>query len=214
METRSSELQALFWYQSVDGRSENRTSILIDWSFRFCFRLRQSCFRWIISDGVISGIGRKWKRSGSSDSESVELMTPLTTPIFVYVTPEITLCYVPYFDGKSFVQLDGSLFVQPCFWRTKITYKLKKIGKETFIFILFVNFAQNWMKKMSHTKSGTAHATFPFYFPRVRFLGSSRMRTEKMRMLRMMRIWHNKETNILKAALKLTVLDWRRVKDE
>ena len=40
------------------------------------------CFHWIISDGVISGIGRKWKRSDSSDSDSVELMTPLTTLIF------------------------------------------------------------------------------------------------------------------------------------
>ena len=39
---------------------------------RFCFRLRQSSFHWIISDGVTSGIGRKWKRSGSSDSDSVE----------------------------------------------------------------------------------------------------------------------------------------------
>ena len=34
------------------------------------------------SDGVVSGVGRKWKRSDSSDSDSVALMTPLTTPIF------------------------------------------------------------------------------------------------------------------------------------
>ena len=40
------------------------------------------CFHWIISDGVISGIGRKWKRSDSSNSDSVELMTPLTTLFF------------------------------------------------------------------------------------------------------------------------------------
>ena len=44
--------------------------------------LRQSSFHWIISVGVISGIGRKWNRSDSSDSDSVELMTPLATPIF------------------------------------------------------------------------------------------------------------------------------------
>ena len=30
----------------------------------------------------MSGVGRKWKRSDSSDSDSVALMTPLTTPIF------------------------------------------------------------------------------------------------------------------------------------
>ena len=59
-----------------------RTSTVIGLFLRFCFRLRQSSFHWIISDGVTSGIGRKWKRSDSSDSDSVELMTPLTTPIF------------------------------------------------------------------------------------------------------------------------------------
>ena len=32
--------------------------------------------------GVVSGVGRKWKRSDSSDSDSVALMTLLTTPIF------------------------------------------------------------------------------------------------------------------------------------
>ena len=30
----------------------------IGWFFRFCFRLRQPGFHWIISDGVINGIGR------------------------------------------------------------------------------------------------------------------------------------------------------------
>ena len=35
-----------------------------------------------VSDGVVSGVGRKWKRSDSSDSDSVALMTPLTTPSF------------------------------------------------------------------------------------------------------------------------------------
>ena len=33
-------------------------------------------------DEVVSGVGRKWKWSDSSDSDSVALMTPLTTPIF------------------------------------------------------------------------------------------------------------------------------------
>ena len=52
---------------------------MIGWFFRFCFRLRQSSFHWIISDGVVN---QKWKRSDSSDSDSVELMTPLTTLVF------------------------------------------------------------------------------------------------------------------------------------
>ena len=35
-----------------------------------------------VSDRVVSEVGRKWKRSDSSDSDSVAFMTPLTTPIF------------------------------------------------------------------------------------------------------------------------------------
>ena len=35
-----------------------------------------------LSDGIVSGVGRKWKRSHSYGPDSVELMTPLTTPIF------------------------------------------------------------------------------------------------------------------------------------
>ena len=31
---------------------------------------------------VSDGVGRTWKRSDSSDSDSIALMTPLTTPIF------------------------------------------------------------------------------------------------------------------------------------
>ena len=50
--------------------------------FRLCLRLRQSSFRLIISDGVKSGIRIKWTRSDSSDSDYIELLTPLTTPIF------------------------------------------------------------------------------------------------------------------------------------
>jgi len=30
-----------------------------------------------VSDGVVSGVGRKWKRSYSSDSDSVALTTPI-----------------------------------------------------------------------------------------------------------------------------------------
>ena len=32
--------------------------LVIGWFFRFCFRLQQSSFHWIISDGVVNGIGR------------------------------------------------------------------------------------------------------------------------------------------------------------
>ena len=36
-----------------------RTSIVVGLFFRFCLQLCQSSFHWIISDGGISGIGRK-----------------------------------------------------------------------------------------------------------------------------------------------------------
>ena len=39
----------------------------IGWFFRFCFRLRQPSFHWIISDGVVKGNRKKWKRSDSSN---------------------------------------------------------------------------------------------------------------------------------------------------
>ena len=35
-----------------------------------------------VSDGVVSRVGKKGEHSDSSDSDSVALMTPLTTPIF------------------------------------------------------------------------------------------------------------------------------------
>ena len=38
------------WQCSIPG-------LAIGWFFRFCFRLRQPSFHWIISDGVINGIG-------------------------------------------------------------------------------------------------------------------------------------------------------------
>ena len=44
-----------------------RTGIVIGWFLHFGLRLRRSSFHWIISVGVISGIGRKWNRSDSSD---------------------------------------------------------------------------------------------------------------------------------------------------
>ena len=50
---------------------------------RRAYDLVKTAFRLLnVSDGVVSRVGRKWKRSDSFDSDSVALMTPLTTPIF------------------------------------------------------------------------------------------------------------------------------------
>ena len=38
------------------------TSTVIGLPFCFCFRLRQSGFHLIVSDGIVSGVGRKWLR--------------------------------------------------------------------------------------------------------------------------------------------------------
>ena len=63
-------------------KSQTEAKEVIDLSFRFYFVLRQSGFHVIVRDGFISGIRKKWKRSDSSDFDSVAPMTPLTTPIF------------------------------------------------------------------------------------------------------------------------------------
>ena len=49
----------------INQRQCSIPDFAIGWFFRFCFRLRQPSFHWIISDGVVNGIGRnsrKWKR--------------------------------------------------------------------------------------------------------------------------------------------------------
>ena len=43
---------------------------------------RQFSFHWIISFGVMRGIGSKWNSSDFSDTDSGQLMTPFTTAIF------------------------------------------------------------------------------------------------------------------------------------
>ena len=76
---------------------------MIGLSFRFCFLLRQSCFHLIVSDGFISGIRRKWKRSDSSDLDSVVPMTPLMTPIFdfhKFIRAHMTLYFSVHHESK------------------------------------------------------------------------------------------------------------------
>ena len=80
VKTRLSESQALFWYQTVIGERDNKHC---DWLvLPLLLPTPTPTTQFSLSDGVISGVGRKWKRSDSSDSDSVELKTPLTTPIF------------------------------------------------------------------------------------------------------------------------------------
>ena len=60
-----------------------QTSFVIVLSFPSAFRLRQTGIHWIVSDGVISGVGRKWKHSDSSDTDSVAY-DAATTLIFLF----------------------------------------------------------------------------------------------------------------------------------
>ena len=56
---------------------------MCDWFILpFPLGLRQSGLHWIVSARIITGVGRKWKRSDSLDSDSVMLMTLNTTEIF------------------------------------------------------------------------------------------------------------------------------------
>ena len=59
------------------------TCIVISFSFcQLCFQVQQSGFHQIVSNRVVIRVRRKWKCSDSSNSDSVALVTPLTTPIF------------------------------------------------------------------------------------------------------------------------------------
>ena len=72
-------------------------TIVIGLFLRFCLRLPQSGFHQIVNNGVLSGVGRKWKRANSSDSDSVGLMTLLTTliydfhPVISALTTQLTI---------------------------------------------------------------------------------------------------------------------------
>ena len=52
-----------------------------------------------VSDRVVCAVGRKWKRSDSSDSYSVALMTPLTTSIFDF--HQVISAYKSTYDSDS-----------------------------------------------------------------------------------------------------------------
>ena len=74
VKTGSSESQVEAEELNLTNYLSVGTCIVIGLSFPFRFSLDRN-------DGVISGVGRTWKRSDSSDSDSVALMTPPTTPI-------------------------------------------------------------------------------------------------------------------------------------
>ena len=73
VETRLSESQAEA--EELNQSQSLGKSIVIGLSFRFCFQFPQCGSHWIISNGVVSGVKRKWKRSDSSDYDSVALVT-------------------------------------------------------------------------------------------------------------------------------------------
>ena len=60
------------------NQSQSRLGLLCDW-FILPLLLPTPTI-WLSLDRIKSGIGRRWKRSDSSDSDSVALMTLLTTP--------------------------------------------------------------------------------------------------------------------------------------
>ena len=79
VKTRLSESEAEA--EELNQTQSVETCIVIGLSFPFCFRLRQYGFYYIVSDGVISGVGKNGNVD-SSDADSIAVMTLLTTPIF------------------------------------------------------------------------------------------------------------------------------------
>ena len=50
---------------------------VISWFFRFCFRLRQPRFHWILSDGIVNGIGR--------NGNALILPTPIPKSLWLHL---------------------------------------------------------------------------------------------------------------------------------
>ena len=87
--------------------------LAVCWFFRFSFRLRQSSFYWIVSDGVVNGIGRNGNVLilATSIPSSLWLTTPifdfhwvirfLTTPSLVEINlKEMRFFIKSYFENK------------------------------------------------------------------------------------------------------------------
>ena len=67
---QSQSVRTCMWFVYPSTSSSNSDNLVFTRSWDF--------------DGVVRGVGRKWKRSDSSDSDSVALMTRLTTLIFYF----------------------------------------------------------------------------------------------------------------------------------
>ena len=79
------------------NQSQSRLGLLCDW-FIFPLLLPTPTI-WLSLDRIKSGIGRTWKRSDSSDSDSVALMTLLTTPVFDF--HQVKRSYDSVYDSDS-----------------------------------------------------------------------------------------------------------------
>ena len=67
---QSQSVRTCMWFVYPSTSSSNSDNLVFTRSWDF--------------DGVVRGVGRKWKRSDPSDSHSVALMTRLTTLIFYF----------------------------------------------------------------------------------------------------------------------------------
>ena len=84
VKTGSSESQAEA--EELNQSQSVGTCIVIGLSFSASASNSDNLLKRNVSDGVVSGVRRKWKRSYSSDSDYVALMTPLTTIRFLIFT--------------------------------------------------------------------------------------------------------------------------------
>ena len=66
---------------------ERERALWLVYPFAFASESDNLCFYKIVSDGVISGIGRIWKRSDTSGSDSVALMTAYNSNFWFSLGP-------------------------------------------------------------------------------------------------------------------------------
>ena len=108
-------------------------------------------------EGVVRGVGRKWKRSDSSDSDSVALMTLLTTLIFYFhkvinalTTPLTTPTPTPSHVKTS--RVDHVLFTwrQPRKTERKVRKHSSISGAAVYVFRFsrFINSKALWYTRM------------------------------------------------------------------
>ena len=140
---QSQSVRTCMWFVYPSTSSSNSDNLVFTRSWDF--------------EGVVRGVGRKWKRSDSSDSDSVALMTLLTTLIFYFhkvinalTTPLTTPTPTPSLVKTS--RVDHVLFTwrQPRKTERKVRKHSSISGAAVYVFRFsgFINSKALWYTRM------------------------------------------------------------------